>query len=62
MNWFAALLFAGVALMLLLGRRSAAHWQGLILGSRMPPGCAVIEALILILLAILIIVFRPYDW
>lgn len=52
------ILFAAAGIALVVWRRPAAYWQGMTMGGRMPPGCAIAEGIALIVLAILIFVMR----
>jgi len=54
MGIFAAVFIAIVALVVFAQRRRLAHAQALILGGSVLPGCVVVEAVVLLLIAITI--------
>jgi hypothetical protein len=51
MNWLAVLLFAIVGVALIVWRQPAAHWQGMVAGARLHPGCAVAEGVAFLMAA-----------
>lgn len=56
--WIAAALFTLTALALFAAREKVARGQALLAGGRMGVGCVIAEAIGLLLLAVLVIVFR----
>ena len=55
MGIFAAVFIAIVAVIVFLQRRRLAHAQALVLGGSVLPGCVVVEAIVLLLIAITIV-------
>ena len=60
MNLFAIAAFLGTGLILFVWRKPIAFWQGMTIGARTPPGCVIAEAVVFVLLALAVLVLRPY--
>ena len=58
MIWLAATLFVALAIALYVSREPMARGQALVLGGRMGPGCVIAEAIALLVLAALVVIFR----
>ena len=58
MIWLAPAFLIVVALAMILQRRSLARMQALIFGGTMPAGCVVAEAVALLVLAVVIVMFE----
>ena len=58
MIWLAASLFIALAIALYVAREPMARGQALVLGGRMGPGCVIAEAIVLIVLAVVVVIFR----
>ncbi len=54
MTSFGIALLVAVGIALIVWRRPAAHWQGLTMGGRKPPGCAVAEGILQIEVAVIL--------
>lgn len=52
LQWVVVVVLGLCAAALIWKRRAAAHWQGLIFGGRIPVGCAWLEALALVGVAV----------
>ena len=59
MIWVGSAFLVLVAVALIIGRRPVAHWQGMIGGGTMPPGCVVGQALALIVIALALLLLVP---
>ncbi len=57
MIWLAAATIAAAGIALIIWRRPAAYWQGMVIGGSTPAGCAVAEGVALLLIAIIAVVF-----
>lgn len=58
MTTAAILLFLGVGIALIVGRRPMAQVQAYVMGGRIVPGCVIAEAIAVFLLALFVYVFR----
>ena len=58
MVWLGAALFVAVAIALFAARVPLARGQALVVGGRIVPGCVIAEAVVFLLLALLIVIFR----
>jgi hypothetical protein len=58
MVWLAAALFAIIAAALYAARVPLARGQALIVGGRLGPGCVIAEAIGILVLAALVLIFR----
>ena len=58
MIWIAAALFVAVAAAMFLAREPLARGQALVVGGRIRPGCVIAEAVAVLLLAVLVVIFR----
>jgi hypothetical protein len=56
--WFAAGLFAIIAVAPYAARTPLARGQALVVGGRMGPGCVIAEAIAFLVLALFVIFFR----
>jgi len=52
LKFLAAIFIAGVAVMVFIRRRQLAHAQALVLGGSILPGCVIVEAAVLLLIAL----------
>lgn len=52
-NLFAAIFLALVAAAVFIQRRRLAHMQALTLGGSIRPGCVIVEAIVLLLIAVI---------
>ena len=57
MVWAGITFFVALGAVLIVWRRPIAYWQGMILGGRMPAGCAVAQGVALFLLATVFFLF-----
>lgn len=55
MSLFAAVFLAIVAVVVFVQRRRLAQAQALVLGGSVMPGCVIVEAIVLLLIAIVIV-------
>ena len=58
----AIVLFLAAAAVLIVWRRELANLQAMLAGGTLPPGCAVAEAVVMILLAALVFVAYREGW
>lgn len=57
MVWAGIVFFIALGIVFVIWRGPIAYWQGMIMGGRMPAGCAVAQGLASLLLALLFFLF-----
>jgi hypothetical protein len=62
MVWAAVILFAAVGVAFIVRRADLARAQSLVAGGNLPPGCAVAEGILLLLMALAAMVLNRYGW
>lgn len=58
MHWIGAAFLAIVAVLMLLQRRALARAQAMVLGGSVLPGCVVVEAVVVLILAMAVYLTR----
>ena len=57
MTWFAAAFLALIGVLVIVQRRALARAQAMVLGGTIVPGCAVVEGVALLLIALAIVLY-----